>query len=98
MAETAETTIEVSEIVSKLEEIANDTKNVLTRDRIRALELLGKYKRMFDEHIIIDVKTQGQFTIREQLEARRLAKLLILVDLKDLEADKQLGSESNNEG
>jgi len=69
-------TVEVAEIVQELRRLAfikpqasNNT------DKLRALELLGRYKAMFTDKVVTATDEQRTLTETEQAEARRLADI-----------------------
>ena len=62
------TGIEADSILDALAVIAHDIEGEQTRDRLRALELLGKYQALFTEKHIIEIKEPlrtGQEVITE---------------------------------
>lgn len=71
-------TVEVEEIVQELRKLAFNRAVLLSNtDKLRALELLGRYKAMFTDKYQDTSRTdqQRQLTELEQAEARRLAAI-----------------------
>ena len=74
--------IEVTEIVQELRKTVDELP-VNSSVRIKALELLGRYKAMFaDKQIIEDGDRRRQLDEQEQQEAQRLAILALNQDKK----------------
>jgi hypothetical protein len=69
--------VEVGEIVAALRTIAFGGR-ATNADRLRALDLLGRYKMMFaDRHVIETGERQRELNEAEQGEAKRLAELML---------------------
>jgi len=79
-----ETDITVQEIVKRLKRVYHEAiEKGRYSDANKALELLGKYKVMYSERRITEDATQiRELTEREQEEAKRLARILNLEELK----------------
>lgn len=70
-------TVEVEEIVAELRKLAFATAKLNNTDKLRALELLGRYKAMFtDKYQDTGLQErQRQLTEAEQAEAKRIAQI-----------------------
>ena len=67
----------IADIVKGLREIAFPTEKVLHRDRLTALQLLGKHLGMFRDEIDINVKAVGEYDQFTARECKRIAAAMI---------------------
>ena len=78
--------VEVEEVVHALRELAFAEEGVTNADRIRALDLLGRYLGMYREGLFVEVPERRQLDQEEMAEARAIARLRNLERLGGPEA------------
>ena len=79
----------IQDVVNGLKDMAfpSGDRNVLDRDRLTALQMLGKYLGMFDERVDITVRAQSEYSAHERAEAKRISALLVDQSTRLIEQD-----------
>jgi len=67
--------IEVEEVVGALRELAFAEEGVTNADRIRSLDLLGRYLGMYREGLFIEQPERRQLDANEMAEAKAIARI-----------------------
>lgn len=89
--------VKLEEILLTLRKMAFDDKDILAKDKIKAIEVIAKIKGYYSDSLRIDIGIIQQYDDTEQLEAHELARLRITHQLSSVGEAASLVSDDLND-